>query len=502
MGRALFLTLLLSAVGGAAAAQTAPLFLEPTHWSAEALRRLGTQGLLPPAADPALAPLTRRHVRASLAAALEHAKATADEAAAEQIGGYLDLLAAEAARGVLLSVLRVTVGWQNASGEARAGDGYFREEDWQGAQALPALRSPLVLVEAGAHLQPWLAAAFTAGRVVDDWAIPAWTLAAAVGPFDVWGGRRRLHYGAGRGGGTVLGSGTQAGTTATLRTLSSFEGVGVHVREPFNFPGFLRFLGPARVETVIGQLPRNGNVERPWIAFGRLIGHPFSPRITLGVNRGAIFGGEGNPVTFGRLGGLLIGLHGGEGGEFENQVFSTVIRYRPPLGPLPLEIYSEWGMDDTAGAIRDMPAIIAGFDVAAVPGLPALSFGLERTTYPESCCGNPIWYRSVFFRGSWADEGRLFAHPLGGHGREWLLHAGLDLPQHGVLIRGRGLRRYRGGENLFSPGRTGRSHGAAGNIELDLGARTRVQLDGLLEQGAGWSTQRLSLQLTHYLSGW
>jgi hypothetical protein len=483
------------------AAQNAPLFLEPAHWSAEALRRLGSMGLLPPAADPAMASLTLDHVRTALEHALERAQAAGRGGTAELIRGYHARLEAEVDADRSVEVLRLGGGWLTAVGEARGGDGYFRDEDWQGAQPLRDASGPVGLVEAAGRVARFSAAA-TAGVIREEWVVPTAFVAAAVGPFDVWGGRRRLHYGVGRGGGTVLGAGTEAGTTSTLWTLYSFEGVGVHVREPFNFPGFLRFLGPARVETVIGQLPRNGNVERPWIAFGRLIGHPFSPRITLGVNRGAIFGGEGNPVTFGRLGGLLIGLHGGEGGEFENQVFSTVIRYRPPLGPLPLEIYSEWGMDDTAGAIRDMPAIIAGFDVAAVPGLPALSFGLERTTYPESCCGNPIWYRSVFFRGSWADEGRLFAHPLGGHGREWLLHAGLDLPQHGVLIRGRGLRRYRGGENLFSPGRTGRSHGAAGNIELDLGARTRVQLDGLLEQGAGWSTQRLSLQLTHYLSGW
>jgi hypothetical protein len=499
--RALLLTVVMLLGVKPVAAQNAPLFLEPGHWSAEALRRLGSMGLLPPAADPAMAPLTRDHVRTSLEHALERAQEAGRGGTAELIRGYHSRLEAEAAADRPLEVLRLGGGWLTAVGEARGGDGYFHEEDWQGAQPLRDASGPIGLVEAGGRLSRFSAAA-TAGIVGEEWVVATAFVAAAVGPFDVWGGRRRLHYGAGRGGGTVLGSGTQAGSAVTLRTLYSFEGAGAHVREPFHFPGFLRFLGASRVEAVIGQLPRNGNVDRPWVAFGRLIGQPFSPRVTLGVNRGAIFGGDGNPVTFGRLGGLLIGLHGGEGGEFENQVFSTVIRYRPPLGRLPLEIYSEWGMDDTAGAVRDMPAVVAGIDVAAVPGLPALSLGLERTTYPESCCGNPIWYRSIFFRGSWADEGRLFAHPLGGHGREWLLHAGLDLPQHGVLIRGRALRRYRGGENLFSPGRTGRSHAAEGSIEWDPGARTRVQLDGLLEDGAGWRTHRVSLQLTHYLSGW
>jgi hypothetical protein len=161
---------------------------------------------------------------------------------------------------------------------------------------------------------------------------------------------------------------------------------------------------------------------------------------------------------------------------------------------VPLELFTEVGMDDTAGAIADTPGIIWGFDLGPFDALPAFSFGLERTLFPHSCCGNPVWYRSIFFRGSWADQGRIFAHPLGGQGSEWLAHVAVDLPRQGVLARLDGFRRDRREENLYVPGRAGESIG--GELSLDWRReRFRLLLDAAVEQGDGWSTRRLSFTL-------
>ncbi|HUF50814.1 MAG TPA: capsule assembly Wzi family protein, partial [Longimicrobiales bacterium] len=214
-------------------------------------------------------------------------------------------------------------------------------------------------------------------------------------------------------------------------------------------------------------------------------------------NRGAIFGGEGNPITVGRLLGLLIGLHGGEAGEFENQVFSTIMKIRPPLGPLGVEFYAEVGMDDTAGAISDVPGIVAGVDVGVVPGLPALSLAVEHTDFPHNCCNNTIWYRNGFFRGSWGDEGRLFAHPLGGHGREWLAHTRIDLPRHGLTLRTQAFTRDRGNENLFAPEREGRSRGGSATLEYSHRSGIALRADADVERGDTWRSHRAALLLSY-----
>jgi hypothetical protein len=476
-------------------AQRAPVFLEPGHWTYDAIRRLSVAGVAPPSSDPALAPVTLQHARAVFEHAAGEAERQGRQPLAGLAGGYLSLLAPLDTAGVLASAA-LRAGWLRTEGEALGGDGYFVGSDWQGAQPVGGASGPAAAGRAYGWLHPRLAWSVDGGYLADEWTFPAAAAAVALGPLDVWAGRRRLHYGAGRGGALVLGSGTSVAPDLAHRMFATVDGIGLQVREPFHFPWFLRTLGPTRVEVVAGRLPRNGLVDAPYVVFGRLTGMPFTRRLTLGVNRGAIFGGEGHPITLRNLGGLLIGLHNA---GFDNQVFSVVVRFRPPLGPLPLELYYEGGMDDTAGGFTDVPAAVAGFDIAALPGLNAVAAGIEHSQYARFCCGNTIWYRNVFSRGSWADEGRLFAHPLGGHGREWLAHVRLDLPQHGLLVRGEAFTRRRGAENLYAPERQGRSSGGSVGIEYGPGTGTVVRLEAGYEDGERWTLQRISATVTHTL---
>jgi hypothetical protein len=470
----------------------APLFLEPGHWTYDAIRRLNVLGLAPAASDHALAPVTVRHALDVFDHAASRAAVGRPEFA-DLAAGYRALLLAEGDTAGLVAGSDARIGWASVTGEALAGDGYIFGEDWQGAVPVDAAQGPVALVRGHGYLQRWLSWSAEAGWVADEPVVRTATAAVAVGPFDAWVGRRRLQYGIGRGGGVVLGGALNDVPLLAHRTGAVFDGIGIHVRDPFHFPWGLRILGADRIEAVGGRLSRNGRIDGPYVAFGRLIGTPFTPRITLGINRGAIFGGEGMALTAGRLFDVLVGAHGdAEGGFFENQIFSVMARVRPPLGPLPIEAYVEYGMDDTSGAIRRVPARIAGLDLAAVPGFPALAVGLERASYAESCCGNPLWYRNIFYRGSWADEGRPFAHPLGGHGVEWLGHARLDLPWRGVLLRGEVVRRDRGHENLYALERRGPSTGFSGSADLRA-LNGQLRLEGSVERAARWDSGRFSL---------
>jgi hypothetical protein len=471
-------------------AQRSPLFLEPGHWTWDAIRRLSAAGLAPANADPAEAPITVQHARAVFRHAAADTAAPGDLAALAE--GWARRLAAESDSAGALARLEIRGGWMAARGEARGGEGYFQEEDWVGARPIGSANGPAATITSAGHLGRHVSWSVHGGRLGDQWRVPAASVAAALGPLDVWAGRRRLHYGAGRGGGLVLGTGFDEPPDFAHRTLDSFDGVGLHVREPFDFPGFLRVLGPARIEVVAGRMESTGLVESPWVVFGRLTGTPFGQRFMLGVNRGAVFGGTGRDITLRRMLGVLVGDNDG---AFENQIISAVMRYRPPLGALPLELYFEFGADDLAGGFKDVPAYVAGFDLAAVPGVGALAIGGERTSYSTSCCGNPPWYRHVYSRGSWSDRGRLFAHPLGGNGREWRAHARLDLPEPGVQVRADVFARDRRRENLFSPERQGSSRGTNVGVEYRSGG-WGVRADGSYEKGDAWSVSRAALMLT------
>src|SRR5690606_13158200 len=256
-------------------AQRAPVFLEPGHWTYDALRRLSAAGLAPPASDPADVPVTIQHARSVFAHAVTEAERSDRADLLRLARGYQDMLAEEADSAGVLAAAAVRAGWTAARGEALGGEGYFVGQDFTGAEPLGSVSGPAAAVSAHGHLRPWLSWNVSGGYLADQWVVPAATIGAALGPFDVWGGRRRLHYGAGRGGAIVLGSGLNDMPAFAHRTLDTFEGIGLHVREPFEFPWILRALGPARIEVVGGRISRNGRIDSPWVVFGRLTGSPF-----------------------------------------------------------------------------------------------------------------------------------------------------------------------------------------------------------------------------------
>jgi hypothetical protein len=178
-----------------------------------------------------------------------------------------------------------------------------------------------------------------------------------------------------------------------------------------------------------------------------------------------MLGGAGNtPLTLRTFAYFLIGKHSGEQGEFDNQVVSVSVRYRPPTDALPLSAYLEWGFDDSAGAWKDVPGIVAGVEAASLPGAPELGLGVSATWFAGTCCGNTMWYRNWSFRGGWADDGEALGHPLGGHGRELRAYGQLDAYRARLQVRPSLMFRSRGAENLLAPDREGGSWG--GSLEM------------------------------------
>jgi len=56
-----------------------------------------------------------------------------------------------------------------------------------------------------------------------------------------------------------------------------------------------------------------------------------------------------------------------------------------------------------------------------------------------------------------------------------------------LRLNGQAFARTREGENLFVPGREGRSTGASLGAALRVQARSDIRLDAFRESGAGWS---------------
>lgn len=471
-------------------------FLPQDHWAHAAARRLEAAGLAPEGFGGGKRARTQRE----MAALFESAELLARErmpALAGLAGAYRlrfmeefrwtsDAIFTGAEPGKIQGVdTRFRVGYEEHTGEVLTGIGYRSENDWTGARPVDDRHGQASIISTTIALPPYLALNVTPVYRHEEWGLDDTHLAASFGAFGFWAGRRPVGFHQGAGGGIVL-SGNQR-----------FDGGGFYLADPVRLPWILDYLGPVRFELFLSRIENGDRIESPW--FGALRGsfQPH-PRLELGVNRADIFGGKGNsPVTFRSVMQMLFGFHAGENGEFNNEVFSADVRYRPPLGPVPLSVYLEWGMDDSAGAWRNVPARVIGAELAAIPFLPEVALGVERTSFAEGCCGNTVWYRNWAIRGGWAADGRPLGHTLGGHGTEWLAYGNADLFAARARIGLQLFTRDRGDENLFAPEREGKSRGGRISIDTTIRAGMGLFLQGHLEDGrAGWreSAIRVGLQ--------
>jgi hypothetical protein len=238
-------------------------------------------------------------------------------------------------------------------------------------------------------------------------------------------------------------------------------------------------------------MERSGPIGHPWLAVGRVAVAPHS-RVALGINRGTLFAGEGNErITAGRLILAAIGLTdvAGKDSDFENSVASIDVRWTVPVG-LPLSLYGEWGTDDAGRAVARVPGIIVGAEIGAVPGIPALSLGVEQVHFHKRCCRHSIWYQHGALAEGWTDRGLPLGHPLGGHGDQTSIRWRFESPAAGVMAGGALLYRSRGEQNLFAPDHGGRSLGATLSAEATVVAGLRLVGDLEVERGVGWWTGR------------
>lgn len=460
--------------------------LPSSHWAYSALRRMeasvpGTQ-VYDISGNVLSAREAHERLRALLPRATENTAAVAESYALvleREFHGLAD--------GMSCSALRQLAGYGGyltTNDLAAPGNGYAQGVDWTGAQPIPDDQ----IGEASGALDFSTGSAFAAA-LRPNWKEGEFTLhdtnvVLAAGKVALWGGSRASKFGATQTG-IVLGGGAY------------FDGVGFYLRDAIRFPWIFRYFGPIRFETFVSRLDQNGRRDNPWFWAARGSIQPFNT-LSFGVNRASIFGGEGHPLRIVDVLEMIAGGYGGNRGEFENQIVSIDGRWVIPSAVQPVELYAEWGADDSSGMWKKAPAITAGILLPVLPGLRQTFAALEGTVMfekPER--GNTYWYRNAFFGGSWSKEDVMIGHPLGGHGHEIALAFGTDPAGGRFRLRSRLVTRDRGEENVYSPERAGRSHGIDGSIHWRVRAlETHIRAE--LEDGEGWQSSRLRAGLRAY----
>ena len=453
---AIFISLITTSTLEAQTPSASP-FVSPDHWSYRVLRRLDHAGQLPRGADVARHAIPQEEIAQLLTSTpyLVRFREEFPDPGQDRFNSSLKL------------------GYRVVKDAVAPGVGYDID-NWTGARPLDdeseAIYAPNVRLFATKILAASLGTQDDGDADVQ--------LVVAGGLIGGWIGKRELGYGAGEGGGLVVES-------------NDLAGGGVYLTRPLKLP----LIGPTRFEMHLSKIDNEFNdgtsqaeVE-PWFWTARGSFEPIA-NLRIGINRGMIFGGEGNlPVTFNRVAENIIGIYTDDGeSSFANQVISVDFRYRIARG---LTAYLDWGADDAAGGWFDVPAILGGLEFVRVDSTYDVAVGIEHLSVARMCCFNSIWYRNAWFRGSWADGDEILGHPLGGNGREWRIFANGGSLNQKLLASGAVFLRRREDENLFAPERAGKSTGVELSADYALSRTLRIGADVIFESGqAGWNSSR------------
>lgn len=513
---------IVAAIIGAAApssAQTAPAFSSPSlpadHWAVEAARRAASLGLAPAdfawgdgtltqgAAGWALREASARAaaVKSPLQATVAsdwHRFAREFPATAARLGGAAGQPAPSPRRTARTP--RLPVG-SSMSARFVSADGRLlpvrsrdrTRENVSPPQPLRDLSDVELDLRVWALLGPHAAAEVGGGRSGEEWRLRNWQVAAGARSLGAWVGQRAPDFGPGAGGGLVFDG------------RATFAGGGIALTNPVRPPWILRHLGWARGEAFLSRIDSSAATRHPWV-FGSHASLTPHPRLLIGATQAFMFSGEGLPPFTWRNFKEMFLTHGIKtaGREFENGIASVEARWRPPVPRLPAVLYVEWGTDDNHSAWFRFPAVVAGVSLPAVPRVPALSLGLERTSFARPCtgCGGcaceyyATWYRHYVFMDGWTLDRQPIGHPLGGDGTEWLAYGRYDDAAHRIRLDARAFARERGRYNLYAPAREGRSAGASLGAEYRVGDALELEVHGSLERGRrDWHTAALSAGL-------
>jgi hypothetical protein len=458
----------------------ATAFVPVDHWSVPVVDRLHALGLAPRGTPRGQRSRTTEEIREVLQLA-----ANSGHAAAR---GYLERFTAEFDNDSVPSVIAhasVAGGVGMLKGDVAHGIySTWGEENWTGA--IPREDLTTATGQGAILLQLGTRVAFGADASRDPLRTRLDELygIARFGPAGLWGGRRILGFGPGTS--SIVLSGT-----------APVDGAGISLLDAVTLPGPLRYLGPMRVDVAAAVLERNGPIEQPFFVLTRGSIEPH-PRLGLAVMRAGMIGRVSEEVS---ALDVLYFLVGGQtdGSEGDNQVVAVEMWFRPPTGSLPLLLYLEWGSEDSAGAWRHVPGIVAGVEVPSLPGLRWASLLIERASFGYGRFGNPPWYRHIGYHEGWSTRGELLGHSLGGHGRESLVQVRGSLLDARLQLLMRAFFRNRGFDNTYAPQRAGRSTGVTAQADVQLRSGVALHIAGTTESGSGWRKSEFSSGLRVYL---
>jgi len=201
--------------------------------------------------------------------------------------------------------------------------------------------------------------------------------------------------------------------------------------EPTRLPGFLKYLGPVRVDQFIGRLGGDTFVRRPFI-YGNKINFKPLPNLEFGYGRTVTIGGVGgDPLTPGNFFYSFFGLHSNStaGGSVPGDTHANFDwTFNVPKVRNYIVFYGDWYTDDDAIGITSSTrsAYRPGICITHFPGVSKLDLHMEAANtespvvFPNGA-GNTgdLNYWNFVYRDGYTNNGNLIGNVVGRMGQAY-----------------------------------------------------------------------------------
>ena len=234
--------------------------------------------------------------------------------------------------------------------------------------------------------------------------------------FEVSVGRQSLSWGPGPGGSMIWSD-----------NIVPVDMVHVSDPEPFRLPGFMKYLGPARIDQFLGRLGGHTYIPTPFI-YGQKINFKPLPALELGFGRTTELGGRGASDAFtpGNFVRSAFGIRNSQSSVPGSSTTSMDWTVYVPKVRHYVVLYGELYAKDNGTPLRNPPqaAYRPGIYITHFPRLPKLDLHLEvasTETYPWKISYNEgdFNYYNSEYRDGYTNYGNLIGNTVGRMGETY-----------------------------------------------------------------------------------
>jgi hypothetical protein len=225
-------------------------------------------------------------------------------------------------------------------------------------------------------------------------AIDLWRLSLQAGTDSQW-------WGPGRHGSILLSNNAQPFTMLKLSN-----------PEPALLPWVFGYLGPFRFVFFVTALEEERTVPEP-VLWGLRFNFKPTPYIEIGLQRTALFGGEGRPEDIETWWKSFTTRHENEGGvEAGDQRAGVDLKLTLPLRWQPFQLYAEVDGEDNEVGLPSKRAYLVGAYLPRILDLERLGLRAEyASTHLKK--HPPVWYKHHIYRSGYTYKGRVIGHHMG-----------------------------------------------------------------------------------------